>query len=30
MLALGFLGLGGLGLRKRKRADEIGLLGERP
>ncbi len=25
MLALGFLGLGGLGLRKRKRADEIGL-----
>jgi hypothetical protein len=24
MLALGFLGLGGLGLRKRKRADEIG------
>ena len=29
MLALGFLGLGGLGLRKRKRADEIGLLAER-
>ena len=25
MLALGFLGLGGLGLRRRKRADEIGL-----
>ncbi len=25
MLALGFLGLGGLGLRKRKRTDEIGL-----
>ena len=25
MLALGFLGLGGLGLSKRKRADEIGL-----
>jgi len=25
MLALSFLGLGGLGLRKRKRADEIGL-----
>ena len=25
MLALGFLGLGGLGLRKRKGADEIGL-----
>ena len=25
MLALGFLGLGGLGLRKRKRADDIGL-----
>ena len=25
MLALGFLGLGGLGLRKRKRADEIAL-----
>ncbi len=25
MLAIGFLGLGGLGLRKRKRADEIGL-----
>jgi PEP-CTERM motif len=25
MLALGFLGLGGLGLRKRKRADQIGL-----
>jgi hypothetical protein len=25
MLALGFLGLGGLGLHKRKRADEIGL-----
>jgi PEP-CTERM motif len=25
MLALGFLGLGGLGLRKRKRADEIGF-----
>ncbi len=25
MLALGFLGLGGLGLRKHKRADEIGL-----
>ncbi len=25
MLATGFLGLGGLGLRKRKRADEIGL-----
>ncbi len=29
MLALGFLGLGGLGLRKRKGADEIGLLPER-
>jgi len=25
MLATGFLGLGGLGLRKRKRADKIGL-----
>jgi hypothetical protein len=25
MLALGFLGLGGLGLRKRRRPDEIGL-----
>ena len=25
MLALGFLGLGGLGLSKRKRADEMGL-----
>jgi LPXTG-motif cell wall-anchored protein len=25
MLARGFLGLGGLGLRKRKRAGEIGL-----
>ncbi len=25
MLALGFLGLGGLGLRKRKRADQIGF-----
>jgi len=25
MLAIGFRGLGGLGLRKRKRADEIGL-----
>ncbi len=25
MLATGFLGLGGLGLRKRKRANEIGL-----
>jgi PEP-CTERM motif len=25
MMALGFLGLGGLGLSKRKRADEIGL-----
>jgi hypothetical protein len=30
LLGIGFLGLGGLGLRKRKRADEIGLLGERP
>ncbi len=28
MLALGFLGLGGLGLSKRKRADEIGLVAQ--